>query len=653
MSVSDREISKLHSGYYTNCQNSVGRQDGRLYEQQQQPRPDYFEAAANLPQAPTNGSGTHQYTTNPPTDCLDSVQQVQESFFRTKVAKPCELRSEDSKTALNQHTPPNRNKTPFHQPSVGQQDLLGFGLPGLDPGMSIAQEGYPEEAIKQPDHKKSDSSNRQRAPFNFLNRSNPEKSDFWNFFLNNKSALKKIRLDLEMDPRLFGARQCEILFQEREKNPALLFNEVQSLSFDAITNLPVEKKWHWCFFMADFFNRTNRIPKEQARKMAIVYCNLARRMNRFTHLEWYSLIQKTLILMDDPTKLEVAALCVKKAVKIAQQAPKYRSEIFKIAMILHDLNPAIGIDLLQVKKLVKGYQITGDYRKAWYLLQPLVLLLCKQGRNKTALKFLENNEKQFKKMGMYWVFRAQMMPCNTEEDQEKISQVLLKGLKHVPKSGELWCEYARFCLTPTEKAMRSLSVFDQNQLMKAEDALLKAIKLTPQYGDSFIEMLKLLHIQELVEIRKCKFAKVSKSAIDEVKQFFKWKKDDLRKNYVNITPQSGLWFDLLSSFKNNLPPNYWEVAETLVSAEIQTLMDRRIEAFKVQDGGSSARFSFGDRFGTAFGLRLSNLHLNMQANKISKNRWKNMLLKGCALFPYKSPFVAYKKQNCNEDAQDG
>lgn len=61
-------------------------------------------------------------------------------------------------------------------------------------------------------------------------------------------------------------------------------------------------------------------------------------------------------------------------------------------------------------------------------------------------------------------------------------EVLLLALGEVPKSGEVWCEGARCNLNPMH-----LPSFD---LGKAQRFLCFAIQFTPQYGDSFIEYLR-------------------------------------------------------------------------------------------------------------------------------------------------------------------
>lgn len=60
------------------------------------------------------------------------------------------------------------------------------------------------------------------------------------------------------------------------------------------------------------------------------------------------------------------------------------------------------------------------------------------------------------------------------------------ALKEIPKSGEVWCEGARLLMNPFNH------YFDLNE---AEKYLEFGIFFTPQYGDSFIELLKIYLIR--------------------------------------------------------------------------------------------------------------------------------------------------------------
>ena len=53
------------------------------------------------------------------------------------------------------------------------------------------------------------------------------------------------------------------------------------------------------------------------------------------------------------------------------------------------------------------------------------------------------------------------------------------ALKHVAKSGEVWCEGARIYMNPTSSHFH---------LLNASKCLNYAVFFTPQYGDSFIEV---------------------------------------------------------------------------------------------------------------------------------------------------------------------
>lgn len=65
---------------------------------------------------------------------------------------------------------------------------------------------------------------------------------------------------------------------------------------------------------------------------------------------------------------------------------------------------------------------------------------------------------------------------------EEAYRVFHASLKHVAKSGEVWCEGARIYLDPTSRHFNPLN---------ASKCLNYAVFFTPQYGDSFIEAIRL------------------------------------------------------------------------------------------------------------------------------------------------------------------
>ena len=68
--------------------------------------------------------------------------------------------------------------------------------------------------------------------------------------------------------------------------------------------------------------------------------------------------------------------------------------------------------------------------------------------------------------------------------------VFRKSLRHVAKSGEVWCEGARIFLNPTSRLFH---------LENAAKCLNFALFFTPQYGDSIIEV----SLEEELHNRHC------------------------------------------------------------------------------------------------------------------------------------------------------
>ncbi len=80
---------------------------------------------------------------------------------------------------------------------------------------------------------------------------------------------------------------------------------------------------------------------------------------------------------------------------------------------------------------------------------------------------------------------ADQVSYETNEDRLWLSKqrVILRAISQVPKSGEVWCESGRCHLNPL-----SVHCFD---LAHAQRSLGFAIQFTPQYGDTFVEYVRL------------------------------------------------------------------------------------------------------------------------------------------------------------------
>ena len=88
--------------------------------------------------------------------------------------------------------------------------------------------------------------------------------------------------------------------------------------------------------------------------------------------------------------------------------------------------------------------------------------------------------------GRLWatLIQLQHARAKTEEDFDRAFRTFNQALREIPKSGEVWCEGARI-------SMANSSANRNFNYEHSENYLNFAIQFTPQYGDSFIEMLKL------------------------------------------------------------------------------------------------------------------------------------------------------------------
>jgi len=90
--------------------------------------------------------------------------------------------------------------------------------------------------------------------------------------------------------------------------------------------------------------------------------------------------------------------------------------------------------------------------------------------------------------GRLWALLIQLQSTNGHVQQRRS---FVQALEHVPKSGEVWCQGARLHLNPFSA---------QFDLEIARKYLGFAIRFTPQYGDSFIELLRLDIITKYLEL---------------------------------------------------------------------------------------------------------------------------------------------------------
>lgn len=114
------------------------------------------------------------------------------------------------------------------------------------------------------------------------------------------------------------------------------------------------------------------------------------------------------------------------------------------------------------------------------------MLELRNGYFQEAEEMVEASLKIHNATGRLWATLIQLQHArsNSKEDFEATYRTFIRSLNEIPKSGEVWCEGARL-------HMNSHPCNPYYDLEMAKKYLEFAIQFTPQYGDSFLEMLKL------------------------------------------------------------------------------------------------------------------------------------------------------------------
>ena len=120
-----------------------------------------------------------------------------------------------------------------------------------------------------------------------------------------------------------------------------------------------------------------------------------------------------------------------------------------------------------------------DYGNDWKVWLESVLLEIRNFEYKRALEIAGKALEIHTGTGRLWATLVQLHHIIGNDTSQK--QVLERALLSVPKSGEVWCEGGRIHLNPFS------TTFD---LDRASRCLYFAAKFTPQFGDSFVESLR-------------------------------------------------------------------------------------------------------------------------------------------------------------------
>merc|ERR1740123_1950816 len=112
----------------------------------------------------------------------------------------------------------------------------------------------------------------------------------------------------------------------------------------------------------------------------------------------------------------------------------------------------------------------------------------RQGFLKVAKELALNALEQHPATGRLWSALIALEHSGTDGPADAAMAVFRRAVREVPKSGEVWCEGARIFMNP---------MVPHFHLGRAYKCLEFAVHLTPQYGDSFLELFRLRILLEM------------------------------------------------------------------------------------------------------------------------------------------------------------
>ena len=178
--------------------------------------------------------------------------------------------------------------------------------------------------------------------------------------------------------------------------------------------------------------------------------------------------------------------------------------------------PLIYIEKSQLYELWENYPVAQETMsegwdksgKDWKVCLERISLELRLGHYPQILSILTSAISENPSTGRLWASLIQTLHL---QNSINCFPSFIKAIQEVPKSGEVWCEGGRIRLNPFSPHF---------SISKAQEYLSYAIQFTPQYGDSFIEMIRVLVLKSELHLLK-----------------------ELKKTCINADPNYGtLWF---------------------------------------------------------------------------------------------------------------
>jgi len=280
-------------------------------------------------------------------------------------------------------------------------------------------------------------------------------------------ALHVAEQGLAMLPRYGPLWFCALRLYECTSAKPELMRATRSLVDRGVRHISKDLVWKLWFESAQVEERNNNLQRSReayVRSVATCAANLRWKV-------WLGGARTELCHRE----FGVSLALLERALK--ESPPKTRAIVMLEQSRLHELcgNAA------EARRLLKDARKTN--RQEWKVFLESVLLELRSQDVARALRKARKALRVHRGTGRLWAVLIQLEHTQGVEQQLRVFQ---QALNEVPKSGEVWCEGARICLNPFSAHFN---------LEAARDFLELAIEFTPQYGDSFIEYLRLLKLQ--------------------------------------------------------------------------------------------------------------------------------------------------------------
>ncbi|KRX01431.1 hypothetical protein PPERSA_01334 [Pseudocohnilembus persalinus] len=187
--------------------------------------------------------------------------------------------------------------------------------------------------------------------------------------------------------------------------------------------------------------------------------------------------------------------CLANIAKILLQQGQFQKAnqiVIKMIQICPEKQKSYGyIEASKIYEYQQNYELSfqclnslkESMSQEWKIYMEYVSMLMRNKQYNQAKQVIQEALQYHSLAGRLWGELIQIEHLQSQNGNLDITfKIFQIAYNEIPKSGEVWCEGARLCMNPYGNK------FD---LQMAEKFLQFAIYFTPQYGDSFLELLKL------------------------------------------------------------------------------------------------------------------------------------------------------------------